>query len=173
MVFQTSQLQDEVWVVVDLLIRVSLFCTPMDCSPPEHVCPWNSPGKNTSAGCHFLLQGIFPIQRSNRQLLHWQAGSLPLSHLESMECQILDTNLWWCHHQLINVSWVFTWCVKDNIWKWFYMLLSSHFLALFFPGFIWNQIQWLVKPISLAFTNQGCFKTCMSYDYMSSKRHVA
>ena len=21
--------------------------------------PWNSPGKNTGVGCHFLLQGIF------------------------------------------------------------------------------------------------------------------
>ena len=32
-------------------------------------------------GCHFLLQGIFPISRgSNPRLLHWQAGSLPLSH---------------------------------------------------------------------------------------------
>ena len=23
------------------------------------LCPWDSPGKNTGAGCHFLLQGIF------------------------------------------------------------------------------------------------------------------
>ena len=33
------------------------------------LCPWNSPGKNTGAGCHFLLQGIFPIQGSNPLLL--------------------------------------------------------------------------------------------------------
>ena len=32
---------------------------------------------------HFLLQGIFPTQGSNPCLLHWQADSLPLSHLES------------------------------------------------------------------------------------------
>ena len=34
--------------------------------------------------CHALLQGIFPIQRSNSclfYLLHWQAGSLPLVSL--------------------------------------------------------------------------------------------
>ena len=31
-------------------------------------------------GCHFLLQGIFLTQGSNPHLLHWQAGSLPLSH---------------------------------------------------------------------------------------------
>ena len=42
----------------------------------------NSPGKNTGVGCHALLQGIFPTQRSNARLLHllhWQASSLPLA----------------------------------------------------------------------------------------------
>ena len=42
---------------------------------------WNSPGKNTGVGCHFLLQGIFLSQGSNPHLLQWQADSLPLSHL--------------------------------------------------------------------------------------------
>jgi len=31
----------------------------------------------------FLLQGIFLIQGLNSWLLHWQADSLPLSHLGS------------------------------------------------------------------------------------------
>ena len=31
-------------------------------------------------GCHFLLRGKFLIQGWNLYLLHWQAGSLPLSH---------------------------------------------------------------------------------------------
>ena len=30
---------------------------------------------------HFLLQGIFPTHGLNLHLLHWQVGSLPLSHL--------------------------------------------------------------------------------------------
>ena len=41
----------------------------------------DSPGKNTGVGCRFLLQGIFPTQRSNPCVLcflHWQSGSLPL-----------------------------------------------------------------------------------------------
>ena len=45
------------------------------------LCPWDSPGKTTGVGCHFFLQGIFPIQGLNlllSHLLHWQAGSLPL-----------------------------------------------------------------------------------------------
>ena len=45
-----------------------------------------SPGENTGVGCHALLQGIFLTQRLNPcllSLLHWQTGSLPLSHLGS------------------------------------------------------------------------------------------
>ena len=34
------------------------------------LCPWDSPGKNTGMGCHFLLQGIFPTQESDPGLLH-------------------------------------------------------------------------------------------------------
>jgi len=28
------------------------------------LCPGDVPGQNTGMGCHFLLQGIFPIQRN-------------------------------------------------------------------------------------------------------------
>ena len=44
------------------------------------LCPWDSPGKNTGVGCDFLLQGSFPTQGLYWGLLHYQAGSLPLSH---------------------------------------------------------------------------------------------
>ena len=54
--------------------------------PARLLRPWDFPGKNTGVGCHFLLQGIFLTQGSNTyllHLLHWQADSLPLSHLGS------------------------------------------------------------------------------------------
>ena len=41
-------------------------------------------GKDTGVGCRFLFQWIFPTQGANLHLLHWQADSLPLSHLESL-----------------------------------------------------------------------------------------
>ena len=44
------------------------------------LCSWDSPGKNTGVGCHFLLKGIFPTQELNPYLLcllHWQVDSLP------------------------------------------------------------------------------------------------
>ena len=50
--------------------------------PPGSSCLWGSPGKNTGVVCHALLQGIFPTQGWNLfllSLLHWQAGSLPLT----------------------------------------------------------------------------------------------
>ena len=34
-------------------------------NPARLLCPWDSPGKNIGVGCHFLLQGIFPIQGMN------------------------------------------------------------------------------------------------------------
>ena len=34
------------------------------------LCPWNSPGKNTGVGGHFLLQDIFLTQGSNPGILH-------------------------------------------------------------------------------------------------------
>ena len=54
---------------------------PDSLRPRGLLCPWDSPGKNTGVGCHFLLQGIFPTQGWNPGLLHWQVDSLPLHHL--------------------------------------------------------------------------------------------
>ena len=56
----------------------------MDYSLLGSLCPWGFPGKNTGAGGHALLEGIFPTQGSNLCLLcflHWQVNSLPLSYL--------------------------------------------------------------------------------------------
>ena len=58
-------------------------CSLVDCSPTRLLCPWDSPGQNTGVGCHTLLRGIIPTQGSNPCLLHWQADSLPPSHLGS------------------------------------------------------------------------------------------
>ena len=48
--------------------------------PARLLCPWDSLGKNTGVGCHFLFHGIFLTQGLNLGLLHWQADSLLLSH---------------------------------------------------------------------------------------------
>ena len=56
-------------VVVQLLSRVQLL-QPHGLQPTRLLCPWDSPGKNTRVGCHFLLQGIFLTQESNPGLMH-------------------------------------------------------------------------------------------------------
>ena len=44
------------------------------------LCPWNSLGKNTELGSHFLLQGIFLTQGLNGDLLHCRQIFYHLSH---------------------------------------------------------------------------------------------
>ena len=82
------------WWILRLLLcmlscfsHVQLFVTPWTEVPPKPLCPWDFPGKNTGVGCH-LLQGIFPTQGLNPNLLHllhWQEGSLKSALLECTE----------------------------------------------------------------------------------------
>ena len=43
---------------------------PRELHLTRFLCPWDSLGKNTGVGCHFLLQGIFLTQGSNLYFLH-------------------------------------------------------------------------------------------------------
>ena len=55
------------------------------------LCPWDSPSKNTVVSCHFLLQGIFPIQGSNLHLLFGRQIFLQLSHLSELSFHLTLT----------------------------------------------------------------------------------
>ena len=59
---------------------MSDFCDPHGLQPTRLLCPWNSPGKNTGVGCHFLLQGIEPgspvLQADLYHLSHQGSPSL-------------------------------------------------------------------------------------------------
>ena len=55
----------------DILVS-SASCSvmqPHGLQPARLLCPWDSSGKNTGVGCHFLLKGIFPTWGSNPGLL--------------------------------------------------------------------------------------------------------
>ena len=52
--------------------------------PARLLCPWDSPGKKTGVGCHFLLQGIFPTHGSNPRLLHCRQFLYHLSHQKAL-----------------------------------------------------------------------------------------
>ena len=47
------------WLYLCLTLRLQGL------QPARLLCPWDSPGNNTGAGCHALLQGIVPTQGSN------------------------------------------------------------------------------------------------------------
>ena len=50
---------------------------PHGLQPTRLLHPWNFLGKSTGVGCHFLLQGIFPIRGSNPGLPHCRQTLLP------------------------------------------------------------------------------------------------
>ena len=61
----------------------------------RQLCPWDSSGKNTGVGCHFLPEGIFLTQGLNSHLLHllhWQAGSLLLAPPPKSRANIKQIN---------------------------------------------------------------------------------
>ena len=72
---------------VNYLLYISVSCS-LGLQLARLLCLWDSPGKNTGVGCHFLLQGIFLAQESNSGFF-WttKIGSKPcklqICHLEN------------------------------------------------------------------------------------------
>ena len=71
-------------------IRISEGSESESCSvvsdslqPHRLYSPWNSPGQNTGVGSLSLLQGIFPTQGSNPDLLHCRRMLYQVSHKRS------------------------------------------------------------------------------------------
>ena len=64
------------------------LCNPTDCSSPGSSCLWDSPGKNTGVGCHFLLQGIEMAQKSNL---------CPRCQEQIMKCYVISPFFPKCH----------------------------------------------------------------------------
>ena len=87
---------------------------PRGLQPTRLLHPWDSPGKYTGVGCHFLLLGIFTIQGSNPHLLcllHQQVGSLPLAPPGFRRyCQTLSLSvcsIFHSHEQCVKVTDIF------------------------------------------------------------------
>ena len=62
------------WTEESSGLHVRLFATPWTVAT-RLLHPWESPGKNTAVGYHFLLQGIFPTQRSEEHTSELQSHS--------------------------------------------------------------------------------------------------
>ena len=75
--------------------RVWLFVITWTAACPVHSCPWNSPGKSTRIGCHFLLQGVIPTWRSNPGLPHCRQILYQLNHSSvQFSCSVVSDSLW-------------------------------------------------------------------------------
>ncbi|XDA81318.1 hypothetical protein R6Z07M_011258 [Ovis aries] len=64
---------------------LSASLRPHGLQPARRLCPWDFPGKNTGAGCHFLLQGSSrPRDRARVSHVSCTGGPVPsrLSHLD-------------------------------------------------------------------------------------------
>ena len=64
------------------LSHVQLLATPWTVAH-QAALSMGFPRQGYWSGCHAFLQGIFLTPGSNPYPLHWQVGSLPLSHQES------------------------------------------------------------------------------------------
>ena len=62
--------------------------------------PWDSPGKNTGVGCHFLLQGIFPTCQASLSI----TNSWSLLKLMSIESVMPSSYLILCRPLLLPPS---------------------------------------------------------------------
>ena len=65
------------------------LCDPTDGSPPSSAIPWDSPGKSTGVGCHFLLQCMkvkneSEVAQSCPILLHPMDCSVPGSSVHGI-----------------------------------------------------------------------------------------
>ena len=76
------------------------LCDPVDYSLSGSSGPWDSPGKNTGVGCHFLLQEIFPTQGLNPGFPHCRQTLYGLSHQGSIS--VLLKNMFFCPHTLVR-----------------------------------------------------------------------
>ena len=95
--FEMARVCSVIFMVVSFLVDFSLPVVsdswqPHGLRPARLLYPWNSPGKHTGVGCHFLLQGIFLTQGLNRGLLYWKAESL----LSKPPFLIRNNQLNWC-----------------------------------------------------------------------------
>ena len=90
-----------VWVFATLWAVVHK--APMGCSTP-----WDSPGKNTRAGCQALLLGIFPTKGSNLDLPYCRQILYHLSQVKMDEYSISSFSLvqLLSHVQLFATPWI-------------------------------------------------------------------
>ena len=91
------------WLLFALIIIscsvISGSLQPHGLQPTRHLCPWNSPGKNTGVGSHSLLQWDLPDPRVEPGSPTLQADSLPSEPPEKprgLGYEYAESPILWC-----------------------------------------------------------------------------
>ena len=99
------------------VLRICCYLVAKSCPAPLQPCqvPWfmGLPRQDCWSGLPSPLPGDLPSQGSNLGLLHWQAGSLPLSHRGSPSCELRSPHRW---EKMAAIYWK---CL--NIWRYRYI----------------------------------------------------
>ena len=93
--------------VMKMKVLVAQSCLTIDdpiCySPPGSSVHGDSPGKNAGVGCHAPLQGVFPTQGSNPDLLHcrwilyhlsYQGSPLSIMHIHKYVVNVIFNTIY-------------------------------------------------------------------------------
>ena len=86
-----------------------LTLQPHALQPVRLLCPWDSPGKNTGVGCHFLLQAILPTEGLNLGLLHCRQILYPLSQYifsPPLGIWLSEVHFWWSEIPIYSCDWM-------------------------------------------------------------------
>ena len=105
------------------------LCYPIDCSPPSSSIHGISQARILEYFYfYFLLQCILLTQESNPHLLHWQADSLPLSHVRSPDNMKMNPKpllniciLWRVVDRLFYHKCQLSRCITWELWLKFYL----------------------------------------------------
>ena len=118
-------------VVVVQLLSCARLLRPHGLQPTRLLNPWDSSGKSTRVGCHFLLQGIFLTQGSSlycRQILYQLSheARLSISSLFSPRRLYVSRNLSVSSrfHSLLAYN-----CLSQSLCLFFFFLLRCGILV--------------------------------------------
>ena len=122
------------------------------------LCSWNYSGKNTGVGCHFLLQGIFLIQGSNKGLLHCRQillSTRKFSSVQSLSRVRLFGTPWTAAHQAsLSITNSRVYSNSCPLSQWCHPIISSSVIPFFsypqsFPASGSFPVNWLHQVVKV------------------------
>ena len=141
----------------ELLQSCPTLCDPIRRQPTRLPRPWDSPGKNTGVGCHFLLQCM--KVKSETEV----AQSCPTLH-DPMDCSLPGSSIHGSFQARV-LEWGAIHCLLC-----FFLLLSPKDLILVFCPFNKIRVQTNGKQLTLKISDLESVSTERSYCCLSAQK---